>query len=118
MVTPQQLAVGRETQNNDEPGVAGRVLPGSVGNGLLPSADVSRLIHRRRLLLRQWKGFFLRLYRLRMMNPALLPNLRRMHDTAAGAGRVAAATHVVVAACAAVVVAVDTPAQLECPGKG
>ena len=52
------------------------------------------------------------------MNPALLPNQRRMHATAAGAGRVAAATHMVVAACAAFMVAVDTPAQLECLGQG
>ena len=53
-----------------------------------------------------------------MMNPALLPNQKRMHATAVGAGRVAAATHVVVAACAAFVVAVDTPAQRADRGNG
>ena len=56
IATPQQLAVGQETLNSDEPGDAGRVLPGSLGNGLLPSAHVLRLIHRRRLMLRQLKG--------------------------------------------------------------
>ena len=64
------------------------------------------------------EGLFLRLYGLRMINLALLPNQRRMHATAAGAGRVAAATHMVVAACVAFVVAVDTLAQRRCLGQG